>query len=75
MCGIFCVGIFCVCVPCLLIERIKFIIILYNFMTYFIKLHSAIAKRGGRVAKASGRESRDPGFDSRRRQLLRVKGP
>ena len=33
------------------------------------------AKRGGRVAKASGRESRGPGFDSRRRQLLRVTGP
>ena len=34
-----------------------------------------MAKRGGRVAKASGRESRGPGFDSRRRQLLRVTGP
>ena len=29
-----------------------------------------VAKRDGRVAKASGRESRGPGIDSRRRQLF-----
>ena len=38
-------------------------------------LSISAAKRGGRVAKASGRESRGPGFDSRCRQLLRVTGP
>ena len=56
------------------------IMIVFVFVLALLYKHNFIiiphiAKRGGRVAKASGRESRGPRFDSRRRQLLRVTGP